>query len=311
VFLIGAALLLSIASSPSSSAQAGASTLFNANSPSSSGYKMTFDDEFDSLASIDVNGTGKPGYKWYTTQFFGGKTTPPSCLSVHGGVLTINGYGNGAIETASPSSNSDGYVGTVFGGGAYFEASIAFDPKLVDTKVGWPSFWSMAIEHMALKGKDQWDGQMKGYARFIEVDFFEDDTSAWAGVDTYGGAVHDTYGQWTKEKGYSMVSNPNFVVRVPKGTDFTKFHRYGCLVVPALQSNGWCGFIQYYFDGLPTSDLMSWTGNQGAGTPPPSGDQKFESADKAHLNVLLGCGTGQKMRVDYVHVWQPAQTEKQ
>jgi len=279
---------------------------FNASDPASSGYRLAFADEFDSLKTIDLDATGTPGFKWYTKQFFGGKTTPSSCLLVHKGVLTIEGdvNGTGSIETAAPAHNSDGYVGAVFGGGAYFEARIAFDRAQANSKIGWPAFWSMAIEHMALKGKSQWDGQDPGFERFIEVDFFEDDTSSWAGTDTYGGAVHDTFGKWTKEKGFSMVSNDNFVVKVPSGTDFGKFHLYGCLVTPATVSNRWSGFIQYYFDGLPTSDIMTWSGNKGPGSPPPSGDQKFESTDSAHLNVILGSGPGQKMRVDYVHVWQ-------
>jgi len=285
------------------------SQTFNAADPASSGYKLAFGDDFRNAGSIDFAGSGAPGFKWYTTQFFGGKTTPATCLTVKKGVLTLSGQpgDNAGIETAAPATNPDGYVGTVFGGGGYFEASIAFDQSSVNTKNGWPSFWSMAIEHMAEKGKAQWPGQDSGIDRFIEVDFFEDDTSEWAGSNTYGGAVHDTYGKWTPKDGYSMVSNPNFVIRVPKDTDFSKFHRYGCLIVPSKSAFGGIGYIQYFFDGLATSDIVTWVGGKAPALPPPSGDQRFAITDDDHLNVILGCGGGQKMEVQYVHVWQAPQ----
>ncbi|HEY3328585.1 MAG TPA: hypothetical protein VGK19_01065 [Capsulimonadaceae bacterium] len=283
----------------------GVTVPFNANDPASTGYAMTFSDDFNSLDTIDVNASGKPGYKWYTKQFFGGKPSPPESVSVRKGVLTIDGPHNGSIATAGPADSAQGWVGSVFGDGAYFEAAIAFDPKLVDTKKGWPSFWSMAVEHMALKDLSKWEGMPDGYERFIENDFFEFDTADWAGKNTYGGAVHDTYGKWSKEKGFSMFSNENFVIRVPENTDFTKFHRYGNLWVPATKENGWRGFIQYYFDGLPTSDIVAWNGKSLPGTSPLTDATAYAIADKAHLVVLLGCGPGQKMRVDYVRVWQP------
>ncbi len=284
------------------------STAFNANDPASTGYRLTFADEFDSLATIDTEGTGKPGCKWYTGQFFGGKPSPASCVAVSNGVLTVDGPGgyNGTIETAMPGPGPDGYIGTVFGGGAYFEAKIAFDPKLVDKKNGWPSFWSLAVEHMADKGAAQWPGQETGFERFIEVDFFEADTFDHFGNDTYSGAIHDTFGKWADGKGFTMVSNENYVVKVPPKVDFNEYHRYGCLVCPATAASHWQGYIQYYFDGMATSDLVAWSAAKLSVSVPPSGDQKFAVTDSQHLNVLLGSAPGSKMRVDYVHVWQPA-----
>ncbi len=288
----------------------GVTTPFNANDPASSGYALTFGDDFDKRESVDVDATGKPGYKWYTKPFFGGQPTDGGTISVKRGVLTLGGSGNGDIATACPDKSAQGWVGTTFGGGAYFEAAIAFDPNKVNTKDGWPSFWSMAVEHMALKGLSKWDGQPDGWERFIEDDFFEYDTAGFAGRNTYGGAVHDTYGKWTKEKGFSMYSNENFVVKVPDNVDFKKFHRYGNLWVPATAANGWRGFIQYYFDGLPTSDIVTWNGKTAPGTMPLGEGSAFQSADSAHLVVILGCGKQQDMRVDYVKVWQLPEAAK-
>ncbi|MDR3709695.1 MAG: hypothetical protein P4L33_15465 [Capsulimonadaceae bacterium] len=297
------ALTISIAITPPCPLSA---QTFNASDPASCGYSLTFADDFKNLEKIDTRATGKPGFNWYTKQFFGGKPTPSAVIETGKGGLTLNGPNgyNGSISTAGPAANADGYVGTVFSGGGYFEASIAFDRSLIDVRHGFPAFWSMAIEHMAQKGKSQWEGQPPGFEHFIEVDFFEANTFAKAGPDTYSGAVHDWYGAWSKERGFSEAMNPNYIIHVPRNTDFAKFHRYGCLVVPSSKSNGWIGFIQYYFDGLPSSDICTWTGNQLPGTPPPSGDRKYSITDADHLNVLLGCGDGDKMHVKYVRVWQ-------
>lgn len=278
---------------------------FDADNPGPSGYALSFDDEFDKATDIDIDGTGAVGYNWYTRQFFGFPTTRPDVVSVAGGVLTLSGGGNnnGSIETACPAANPQGYIGQVFGGGAYFEASLAFDPAVVDVKNGWPSFWSMGIEHMANKGEAHWPGQPAGYDHFAEDDFFEYDT-AWAGASTYGGAVHDWWGIWTPDKGYSNVQNDNYIIRTPAGTDFTRFHRYGNLWTPASPGNDWQGSIQSYFDGQPTSDRITWRGDQFPGAPPPNGDFKFSIIDRELLNLLLGCGTGETMRVKYVRVWQ-------
>ncbi|HEY3329178.1 MAG TPA: hypothetical protein VGK19_04085 [Capsulimonadaceae bacterium] len=307
--IIASAVVLTTCTSMSLAALAPASPIFNANDPASTGYTLTFADEFDDASSIDTGATGQPGYKWYTKQFFGGKTTPTSCISVRRGVLTVDGPDgcNASLETACPASTPTGYVGTVFGGGGYFEASIAFDPKLIDIKHGFPSFWSMAIEHMAFeKGRSQWQGQDPGYEHFIEIDFFEANTFAKAGPFSYSGAVHDWYGKWSKEKGIpgNNMNYENYIVGVPSKTDFNKFHRYGCLVVTASPATNGRGFIQYYFDGLPTSDLVTWSGHRADDIPPPGVDKRYSIADTTHLNVLLGCATGNKMRVDYVRVWQ-------
>jgi len=258
----------------------------------------------------DVSPDGSGGHDWYLTQFFGSPTTPGSCVSVDGGVLTIDadqsgcgGNANGNLATAGPASNAQGYVGNAWGGGAYFEAQLAFDPTL--TSSGWPSFWAMAIEHLAGRGADQWPGQASGYAHFIETDFFEFDTT-WA-PDQYGGAMHDWFGQYTSG-GYTNDSNDgsgsnfdDFVIGVPSSTDFTQFHRYGFLWIPSVGGNP--GSAQYYFDGTATTDLVTWNGPPPA-TPPPSGSDVFSILDQDHLAVLLGTGPGWPMQVRSVDVWQ-------
>ena len=141
---------------------------------------------------------------------------------------------------------------------------------------------------------------------------FEYDTWTWAGQNTYGGATHDwggTYG--TKEgkegeKGWQYnYQNDNFVIRLPKDIDFTKPHRYGYLWVPATATVR--GYAQYYFDGLATTDKVTWSYYNAEKPPPPpaaAAAWKFGINDSQHAALVLGTGVNQPMTVYCVDVWQ-------
>jgi len=139
------------------------------------------------------------------------------------------------------------------------------------------------------------------------MDFFEYDTWKFAGQDSYGGATHDTGGTWTKDKGFQYtVQNDHFVIRVPRGTDFTKPHKYGCLWVPATPTTK--GYAHYYFDGQPTTDKVTWSFYDGKNPPPPpmtkDSPWAFGIFDCQHLALVLGTGQNQPMTVYSVDVWQ-------
>ncbi|MDD2658580.1 MAG: hypothetical protein PHY54_02725 [Methylococcales bacterium] len=289
---------------------------FDPNSPTALGYQLVFEDEFNSLTSIDVSGSLSPGFKWYTTPFFAPASKyTPSLISINNGILTLEstpgGTRNANIATAAPAKNLQGWVGRAFGGGAYFEAKIAFDPATVNTKNGWPAFWSMSIEHMATKGADQWQGRAKGYSHFIEDDFFEYDTASFAGQNSYGATMHDWYGIWKKTcpPAFCQINTTsaggskfnNAFIRSSQDIDWTKFHVIGQLWVPSNQVNK-IGYVQNYFDGKPTSKV-SWdiSGN-------PRHSPQFSIMDTSHLVVILGTGVKQPMHVDWVRVWQPGTT---
>ena len=169
----------------------------------------------------------------------------------------------------------------------------------------------MAVEHLAGKGASQWPGQPAGYEHFIEDDFFEYDTM-WAGAATYGGAVHDWYGKWKETcPSFCSIANAggpsglnNFVIHVPAGTDWTLFHTFGQLWIAGNSANGNRGYLQYYFDGQPTSDKISWLDVYGPEVPPPSGSNIFSIIDKQHLALVLGTGAHQSVSVKRVRVWQ-------
>jgi hypothetical protein len=198
-------------------------------------------------------------------------------------------------------------VGTAFGGGGYFEATFKFDPQdIIKNRFnGWPAWWSMAIEHMANLDTRQWPGQQKGYEHFIEADFFEYDLEDYAGrgkLNYFGGALHDWFGLPSSEP-YSHVTVPHSVVvrAVPIDTDFTQYHRYGFLWVPATATRD--GYAEYYFDGERVGRRVAWSQSTNQ-APPPNPPWMFSVIDRNHLVLILGTGVNEPMTVLSVNVWQ-------
>lgn len=293
---------------------------FDPGNPAQFGYGLVFDDEFNDMSGINLSDAREPepGFRWYARLFpVWGYMSPPRAFSLADGVLTIAG---GQIGTAAPASNAAGYVGTTFADGAYFEARIAFDHDRVkyDTTAPisednwWPSFYSIPIEY--LTGRAQWPGQPDGYVHFGEDDFFE----AWLQNDRYGGAVHDWYGRLGCKPGaalggYCDIENDgnssglapdNVEIRVPAETDWAQFHVIGQLWVSGAHTKDHRGFVQFYFDGKPTTDRIEWHNDGSNGAPPPGGDTLFSILDRDHLVVYIGSPKSVPLKVDWVRVWK-------
>jgi hypothetical protein len=137
------------------------------------------------------------------------------------------------------------------------------------------------------------------------MDFFEYDT-CWAGLNTYGGATHDWGGTWDSENGWQYnYQNDNSVIRLPKDVDFDKPHRYGYLWVPATPTSP--GYAHYYFDGLTTTDKVTWSFYDPDDPAPPPATKapwKFGVNDCQHMALVLDTGAKQPMTVYTVAVWQ-------
>ena len=290
------AIILLLLSSP---ALAQMSTTFDPNNPQLSGATLVFDDEFKTLSTVDVNNTKANGFKWYVQYPFGAPFSPSTDFSMTAnGLLISPGVkepGNWGISTAVVNSNSPtGYYGAAFNGALYIEASISFDDStMVGLTTVWPSFWSIAREHILHNptgGKsDQWQGQAAGYVHFIEDDFFEYDTFPGLGHNSYGSGAHDWYAAGTtsvQDNGLTSLG----------ATTWTNPHRIGQLIVPGH------GKITY-FDGVATSVINTWI-DKFPGVPPPVSPYVFNILDQDHLVLILGTATTTPMTVGYVRVWQ-------
>jgi hypothetical protein len=148
---------------------------------------------------------------------------------------------------------------------------------------------------------------------FIEPDFFEYDLWTFAPRHLYGGAMHDWYGIYNVTcpgKGFCGVSNAsrggsafsNFKVKAPVETDYTGYHKFGFLWVPATPTTQ--GYGQYFFDGVATEDRVTW--DLYTNQPPPPGQTPwtFGIIDQQHLAVMVGTGADMPAMVASVYVWQ-------
>jgi hypothetical protein len=200
-------------------------------------------------------------------------------------------------------------VGTAFGGGAYVEAVLKFDPdnSADGKKKGWPSFWSMALEHLAGLQGEQWPGQSRDFKHFIEVDFFEYNLRGY-GVpkNYYAATMHDWFGVQKSNCGSGFCKKSSSIadrkIAMPPATDFTKFHTYGFLWLPAIASKK--GLAEFYFDGKKMSPSYSWNKLNDGSPSMQDSSNKFNVLDNNHLVLIFGTGEDQPLTIRSVDVWQ-------
>jgi hypothetical protein len=255
----------------------------------------------------------------YLWSFFGLPTPSNAVIANSDGSITLLGTGpsSGQVTSAAVAANAELFQGVAFGGGAYFEATLKFDgwqgqsSNPNSTSTGWPAFWAMSIEHLAQisSGADQWPGQAAGFEHFSEIDFLEYNLAyAQKTDDVYSGSIHDFYGVFDQTcapaADYCDIQNPysTKIEQLPANTDFSAYHTYGTLWVPATATAD--GYVQWYFDGSAVGQPVTWaqfTKQSPAATP---ANQDFGIVDSQHLVVILGTGTQYPMTVNALSVWQ-------
>jgi len=267
--------------------------------------------------SIDLTNSGRSGFQWYPWNFFGSHARTANIVVNADGSVTLNGDTtgpNGEIATATPANNSAKFVGIAFGGGAYIEASIMFDPATVAAanSKGWPAFWSMALEHVATQSQ-HWTGKPAGYLHFIEADFLEYDMlPSNLGQNYFGTSMRDWYGIYKTScapEALCDASRPYSEVKtmVPANTDFRQYHRYGFLWVPATAAHA--GYAEYFFDGNQVGNTINWSQFTDQPAIPNGQPWQYGVIDKQHLVLILGTGVNEPMTVKSVNVWQSSNSQ--
>lgn len=161
-----------------------------------------------------------------------------------------------------------------------------------------PPPWSMSVENTPMPG---WPGKWET----IENDIMEYNPS-WGHPQQFDSTIHD----WSSGAECGNVGNFNSVVYPPAGTDYTQWHTYGQLWIPASAENGWHGYRQVYFDGVP-QQAICWIGNQISETSQPSGSYLFSMCDGTPQspplwrNLMIGGAVGGTPNTffDYVRVY--------
>ena len=255
-----------------------------------------FFDDFTSINTIDINNTKSVGYNWYTNNSWTSASYPwvtlaptsSSDISIADGVLRLANDASGigeCLNSAVQADNASGYIGTVFGGGAYFEARISYDSTLSKlTSTGTPAFWTLAIEYLVGNASE-----------FAEIDVFEAIPTGSDGMVRIQSTLHD----WA-------ANNKNPVVITSITGQPVGFHIYGLLWVPASK-NGSTGLIEMYYDGtLVASTVTNYSSSAGAipSFEPSNPNGVFSIVDSQHFPLILGCGTNWPMNIDWVKVYQ-------
>jgi hypothetical protein len=267
--------------------------------------------------NIDMNNTGKAGYTWYSGGFYGTGTPITGNFSVGSeGVLTVTGAdsgftGNWNLATAKGVSGTSSYVGSVYSGGFYTEASISVNGAAINGKLGWPAFWGQPVEHVIGDGSvdDLWPGQASGYTNWVELDFMEQ----WSTFYTFGNinwyginkVTCTTSGGWCRKANDNGSDGlpTNNVAKVPSGTNWKNFNTYGAIVVTSNLNHG-NGFTQGYFNNATSTNKNTWTTYNPSIAPAPTGGQIFAVTDVDHFIMILGTGSESPMKVNWVRVWQ-------
>lgn len=262
-------------------------------------------------ATVDTAATEKRGFKWYNWDLFGSRSNSSGIVLNPDGSVTLNGQTGGAdgqLVSAVQGRAGAAFVGNSFGGGAYIEAVLKWQPlRGSSTNVpAWPAFWALALEGHVSPYSSQWPGQPTGFVHDIETDFFEalpDD----AGKNVYGGSLHDWYGIYQKTcapEQMCQAKMPHWTGQrpAPAGTDFGQYHHYGFLWVPATTKNK--GYAQYFFDGVQIGYTYQWNRVTDQPPPPTNQDWAFGILDQSHLFLILGTGQSQPTTVKSVDVWQ-------
>lgn len=253
-------------------------------------------------STVDMSNSHNAGFQWYPYNFFSSSTNVGAINLNSDDTVTLNGDTTGPNgELATGCVTSAGFVGQSFGGGGYFEATLKFNPQdaIDHAFAGWPSFWTMAREHLALEATEQWPGQVADYSHFIEADIFEYDLYPYTNQrNTYGAGLHDWSGVYTTGAGYPTNIESQPLCTVKPTTDFTQYHKYGMLWVPA--SSTISGHVNFYFDNAEVGNSVSWPQyvDQDPSTYTPYG-----ILDKQNLVPILGTGVRMPMTVESVKVW--------
>jgi predicted esterase len=245
-------------------------------------------------------------------------TNADGSITLDGTGEGTNGYGLSTAASGNPNltTNRLTFTGTAFGGGFYAEAVMKSN--------GTPmAFWANDIETMngasVNAGPYPWPGQASGYGDWTETDIAEFDcpngqvVPCTGGAAPYGIAVHNWYGPIggpNVSTNYNKVNQ--FLSPLP---DFTQYHRYGALWVPATASAQ--GYMAYYFDGTLVSKA-TWNQYDPTAAPPPvatlqnnstspqtwGNSTAFSVMDKQHLALIVSGYPQSTTTIQSVTVWQ-------
>ncbi len=260
------------------------------------------------------------GINIFPFDFFGNTPVASQVTqSVPGGAILILGQNgnpyNAGICTAQSATNSQGFTGTVFGGGYYIEAELSFTAgavSLTPPLTGFPAFWGEDAAHLTNSPVSEIPdppAPFANYYRFEEPDYME-----WLSANTtdssYTMTLHDWNGAPPAYAQQVASSSLTTYGQLSIGTaSFESRNKYGALYVPATATT--TGYMQAYFNGAAVGNPVEWVEYNSMETLPPTlgtpanpAGTAFNILDVRQLAILFGTGTNTPMTVWSLTVWQ-------
>ena len=255
--------------------------------------RLAFEDDFDSISTIDTGNTGAPGFKWYPAGVhkWGKPDTQPNEYSVNNSVLRIaptHSTYNRNFMTRDPNT----YAGQSFEHG-YYEVRMRVDANGVRNvppeNSSWPAFWAQSHSRHRNNAIPSAELDMVEIMRPGEML-----GSAWAYYDSMDQTkIIRNRGHYTSQA----------------GLDVSQWHTYGCLWTTEK--------IEWYIDGkltiryywgatrdqLAPNDPRQDPVTQAGGPSPISNPLAIFDSETA-MDVILGTGKTWPMEVDWVRIWQ-------
>ena len=240
---------------------------------------LIFNDDFNSLDTIDINNTGMPGFNWYLRRAFGYPHLNPSSISVANSILTLNNAGSNHAQfdlCSAMGTTGGGHIGFAPSGKLYFEAAIKFNPTDFASKVA--AFWSMSTQHVFA-----YSITPTPYS-YVELDFMEFN-QAWSSAMLASTGWFNTNHVWTRTGGGGPHTSVEQGAKLIKTglIDFNQFHTYGCLWEPGVK-------IETWFDRMKMRTLLF------------SDHPTLEAGNSHNFPIILG-SPGSNLQLDWVKVY--------
>lgn len=268
----------------------------------------TFNSTF-TPAKFDTALAYPAGDEWYCNNFFGAMPSNSGITFNPSGGATFSGTGqngyNGQVSSAGMKGST--WHGTAFGGGAYFEATLSFNPLTVNLGDGAPAFWMMSIEHLAGLASEQWAGQAAGYEHFSEIDALEYSWFTGGDYASYTGNILDWYGP-SGNLGYADLNGSAGRNTGTSNQNWNNPTKIGLLWVPATATTP--GYAAWYLNDVLQPPNTYWTQFTGQAPPPGTAPWTYGIVDLQHLVLLLGNGPSSALTAYSVKVWQASNANK-
>ena len=267
------------------------------------GYtRLAFEDDFDSLDTIDVQATGAEGYKWYVRRPYRATTLTAEDFSIRDSILTLHEH-NSLYNYGLATVDAGNGVGFTFNKGVLeFRVRVPhYDQEMRNYNLpggGGPAVWSFPREKIY-----EWGGNYMPH--WVETDWME----YWGDLDVFPGGhytitLHESY-RAKDENGEYMHKDMVQKHSLGKERHHNGFHDGLWHTMTFLWEDD---LLAGYFDDNEV--LRMQYGKDRLCDPLPKvtlGEQQegaFSFMNEQNLALIISGSKCNPLEIDWIRVWQ-------